>query len=303
MSISAWHGPLVSFGQAISSDSNPELGPSAFIDGAGYLDPRPQFIYKNGQDFGSPTYVLPGFTDISVVDAAPSTAAVANIAASQTPAAAALTLVTSTAAGITVGVVITNQATGQPVTVLAIDGAMTPVTFGSSGTMCIWDPTKAIARNIRITSGGNDSGITFLVSGFDLYGFPMTETITGASAGIAAGKKAFKYILSITPSAAVASTASVGTGDVFGFPLQVNKFAYISLYWNNVPAATQAGIVYAVTTNPSTSLLGDVRGTIDVTNAGGFNSASNGTIQLQVFVTPSVANMGSITGLFGVTQA
>ena len=36
-----------------------------------------------------------------------------------------------------------------------------------------WDPTKAISRNVRITSAGDDSGKTFAVVGYDLYGYPM----------------------------------------------------------------------------------------------------------------------------------
>lgn len=53
MSISAFSGPVISFGQAPYADYNPETAPSLFINGTGILDPRPQFIYSPGQNMGS----------------------------------------------------------------------------------------------------------------------------------------------------------------------------------------------------------------------------------------------------------
>lgn len=308
MTTQASPGPIVQYGQVASGapDYNPERAPAMFDLGNAILDPRVPFTYYPGNSSTTPFY---GFIDGSYIccDAAPSTKAAANIAASQTPGAAVrtITLVSSSGSGITVGTSITNASTGATVTgLLAIDGAMAGVAFGQSGPVYIWDPTKAIARNIRITSGGNDSGITFTVSGYDLYGYPMTETITGANAGIASGAKAFKYIASVTCSGDVATTVSVGTGDVFGFPLRADYLFYATLYFNNVPATTANGFTAAVTTT-ATATTGDVRGTIDVANASGFNSSSNGTRRLQIAVSPTVGNLSSnpTTALFGVTQA
>src|SRR5690349_11052356 len=87
---------------------------------------------------------------INAYDVVPLTLQAANIAASQTPGSA------------------TNM------TLTAGTGA-TSVTFG--GQTCV---KLDVPRNIRITSAGNDTGITFTVSGFDQYGQAMTETITGA---------------------------------------------------------------------------------------------------------------------------
>src|SRR6185312_16419492 len=129
----------------------------------------------------------------------------------------------------------------------------------------MYDPTAAIARNVRITSGGNDSGITFLVAGYDLYGYPQTEQITGANIGVASGKKAFKFITSITPSGAVASTASAGTGDVYGLPLLSSFWGDVDVVWNNACiTAPSTGYTAADTTSPATSTTGDVRGTVNV---------------------------------------
>lgn len=301
MTITAYTGPVLTIASTgVPANQNPEHGPSAFMYAAGLLDPRAPFTYYPGQDFGAPTYAFMG-AGYMVVDQAPSTISAVNIAASQSPGAGAITLVSSSAAGITVGQSIVRSDTGATVTgLLAIDTKMTPVTFGQAGTIRAWDPTKAISRNVRLTSGGNDSGITFTVSGYDVYNYPMTETITGANAGVASGAKAFKYISGVTHTGSVATTLTIGTGDVFGLGLRVDRFAYAEITWASAKITANTGFVAAVTTSPATALTGDVRGTYAV------QSASDGTKQLQVKIIPSVANLAAtslIIGLFGVTQA
>lgn len=303
MSIQAYDAPLLtrrsnplgSVGSG-SANQNPQHSPSVFDMGIALLDYRYPFTYYPGGDVSSKTY---GFlaTECQVINQVPSAISATNIAGSQTPGASALTLVSSSGSGITVGTSITRADTGATVTgLLAIDTAMAGVGFGQDATINMWDPTKAIARNVRITSGGNDTGITFLVAGYDLYGFPMTEAITGASGGVASGAKAFKYIASITPSGAVATTASAGTGDVIGLPLRADIVGMTRIFWNNAWVTASTGFTAAVTTSPATTTTGDVRGTYAL------QAASNGTLRLVMFITPTVANISSITGLYGVAQ-
>lgn len=64
---------------------------------------------------------------------------------------------------------------------------------------------------IYITSGGNDSGITWAVRGLDRNGAAVTETIYGTNAQVSASVNVYSQIKSITPSGAVASTVTVGT--------------------------------------------------------------------------------------------
>ena len=299
MTISAFQGPVGTFGQGTYSDYNPEAGPSFFYSGAGILDPRTPFTYQPGQDFGAPTYMFLGFTDIPLVDQAPSTISATNISAAAVPTAGtALTLVSSTGGGITVGQSITNSATGTAVTgLLVIDSAPAGVAFGSANTVKIWDPTKAVARNVCITSVGDDHLATVLVSGYDQYWYPVSERITLSNATVASGKKAFKYIASIVPSGTLSgSNISVGTGDVYGLPLRADQWAYVSVFWNGALITSSTGFTVADTTNPATTTTGDVRGTYAV------QSASDGTKKLQVFLTPQVSNIGTIAGLFGITQ-
>lgn len=298
MSASAFSGPLVVYGAApYATETNEDRGPSAFDQGMALLDPRTPFTYTPGI---SDTRKFYGHLASGVVciDAVPSTLSAANIAAAQVPVAGtALTLVSSTGSGITVSTSITSASTGLAVTgLLAIDTAMSPVTFGSAAQTSVWDPTKAISRNLRITSVGDDSGATFTVVGYDLYGYPVTETITGANAGIAAGVKAFKYIASVTPAGTLSgSNASVGTGDVIGLPLRADYFGQVRIVYNDAAITATTGFTAAVTST-ATATTGDVRGTYAL------QTASNGTRRLHVYVHPSVANISSSTGLYGVAQ-
>ena len=83
------------------------------------------------------------------------------------------------------------------------------VTVGAMGLA-----TLDTARNIIFTSAGNDSGITFALSGTDAGGNSISETVTGANAGVAVSALAYLTVKSIKASAATASTLTVGTSGV-----------------------------------------------------------------------------------------
>jgi len=301
MSITAFSGPVIAFGQAPYADYNPELGPSLFYAGAGLLDPRQFYTYEPGQGFGNITAGFLGFTRILTVNQVPSALSATNIATSQTPVSGtAVTLTAGT--GVTGSVSIVNASTGTSVSgLLALDGAAGLVSFGSAGTVQLWDPTKALARNVRITTASGDTAV-YTVKGYDIYGYPMSEAITAAGAGTVSGAKAFKYIASVTPVGTVGATVTVGTGDVYGFPLYSASFnpgadADVAIAWNGAAITSTTGYTAGVTTSPATTTTGDVRGTYAV------QSASDATKRLLVTQSPSLANISSITGLFGVTQA
>jgi len=300
MTISALTGPVVSFGQGVSSDSNPERGPSAFDQGLMLADPRAPFCYAPGSNAGRPFYGWLGGTDCAVLDVVPYTLTVGAIApAAHAVNGTAMTLLAATADGVTVGASVVNAATGALVSgLLAIGGAMGSVAFGSAGTVNAWDPTKALARAVSVTGVAAGSGGAFKVVGYDLYGYPMTETIT-APAGVATtnGKKAWKYIASVTPQFSDANNYSVDTTDIIGFPLRVDEWGYQDLTVNATCITASTGFVAADTTSPATSITGDTRGTYAMQNA------SDNTLRIIFFVSPSVANISSAVGLTGVTPA
>ena len=71
--------------------------------------------------------------------------------------------------------------------------------------------TLGSARTVVITSGSDDSGISFNVVGTDLDGASLTENITGGSSTASTGTKFFKTIISITAVGDPAGTVIAGT--------------------------------------------------------------------------------------------
>ena len=89
MAISAFSGPVISYGQntiGTTTDYNPQLGPSLFWGGVGRLDPRPNFAYIPGQNYGAFTA---GFatSDTQTISATPYALGSAAIAAAAAPTA------------------------------------------------------------------------------------------------------------------------------------------------------------------------------------------------------------------------
>lgn len=124
--------------------------------------------------------------------------------------------------------------------------------------------TFDVPRNVIITSSGDDSGKTFAVVGEDEYGEEVRETITGANAGVAAGKKAFKTITSVTPSANAAANVKVGFGDVLGLPVWCPGSVAVIGEMQDGAAATAGTLVAGLSPlTAATATNADVRGTYD----------------------------------------
>lgn len=189
-----------------------------------------------------------------------------------------------------------------------------------AGLARVWNPREMISRNlsISIVTGGVATSASFLVAGFDVWGAPMTENITVAASTVGAttfGKKAFKYVSSITATASgTANSYSVGLGDVFGFPMRADEWEQTSVYWNGCAPTTSLGFTPA-TTVVANATTGDVRGTTQVSSNGGGTAmtistaaVSNGTSRLVMVQNEGVWNLINATPLntvplFGVTQA
>lgn len=88
-------------------------------------------------------------------------------------------------------------------------GTAGAITVGSYGTA-----TLDVCRQVIITSAGDDSANTFTITGTDWNGTPISEALLGANAGVATSVNGYLTITSITSSAAVASTLTVGTNTV-----------------------------------------------------------------------------------------
>lgn len=306
MTISAFDGPIVTFPSpnvtSLLTQNNPEAGPSMFNHGLALLDPRLPYTYKPGQNFGTQ---VSGWVSLKcqTIDQVPYTAsAQAIVAATGMVTGAVMPLVSTSGTGITTGVSIKRADTGATVTgLLAIDSAMTTVTFGSAGTIQIWDPTKSLARNIRVSAQGTASGATFVIAGYDLYGYPLSETITGpvgtgSAYALTEGVKAFKYVASVTSNGTATATGiAIGFGDVIGLPLRADRFTELQLAVGNTAIIASTGFTAAVT-SAATATSGDVRGTY------GLQTSSNGVLRISVYQSPQVANCSSAMGLLGAAQ-
>lgn len=66
-------------------------------------------------------------------------------------------------------------------------------------------------RIVSLVSGGNDSGITFTITGLDQNGLAATEAVTGGNVATVVSTKFYSSVSSITHTGSVAGTFSSGT--------------------------------------------------------------------------------------------
>jgi hypothetical protein len=141
---------------------------------------------------------------------------------------------------------------GTAATAMSINGAL------ASGGEVTFD----VPRNVVAAWTG---AAVLTVTGEDVYGNEMVES--SASGTSLTGKKAFKKITSVVPSANITG-ATVGSGDVLGLPVFLPATGFVLKELENGAAAT-AGTVVAGdrTSGGATATTGDVRGTYDPNSA------------------------------------
>lgn len=176
--------------------------------------------------------------------------------------------------GTTTGLGALQTLSGAPFTaVITAGNGVSAITFAG---MTLYD--LGLSRCPSITTPSASSIETaFTITGYDVamlpdntftVGFLVTQTFSGPSttAGTSIGLKAIRYVKAITGSGNTTSAVSFGVSDTLGFPVKVGKAEDVILKYNN-QTATGLGLTVAVTTNPSTAALGDVRGTYALQSA------------------------------------
>lgn len=290
MGVTAISGPHLVYGLVMGStgqvqEYNEERGPSIYDLGTATCDPRYQFMYDPGAPVG--TQVKAFFDQMGTVDYIPFTATTSafnNSSATQPVAGTALTLVPISSQGAFQTTIIAPE-TGQSVSVIAIDSTASVLPFATGGTVAVWNPNGGTGRAISVVNTSNANTEQYIVRGRDMYGFKMTETILASttSSGTGVGRKAFKYITSVTPSTATTISATgvaVGFADIFGLPLRAAYMSGISVWNSTTPHAaslmtlSSANSVSASTAATQTSTTPDVRGTIASTFASNGSSAT-----------------------------
>lgn len=187
--------------------------------------------------------------------------------------------------------------------------------YVNGGLSLLFDPTQGASRTLSIRTTDVTTGTaTIVVNGYDIFGVPMSETLTG-NGTTAFGKKAFKYISSCVPSTtSVTATSFIGIGisDAFGFPVRADKGQYISACYGTTFLTSTNGFT-AAALGTATSTTGDVRGTLQISTAGPLGTSLvapliNGTSRLVMSIDVPMNNMIFATAnntvpLFGWTQA
>ena len=150
-----------------------------------------------------------------------------------------------------------------------------------------------------VSANAGDTTQTATVSGFDALGAPATARVTLSGTTPAVTLKAFRKVKSIAINGATAGNINAGFNDRLGLPVAVSDAGYIDPSWAGVLARDAGTFVAAVTTDPSTVLLGDVRGLYTP------SSAANGARRLVLKVYLSEAQAGpsaTRNAAFGVAQ-
>jgi hypothetical protein len=161
MTISAWQGPIISFGQTNPPDYNPSAASSLFWAGTALLDPRPQFNYDTGAGVSSGVYGWAGdSTSIISLYGVPQTKTTNLLAAAQhTTNGTAMTLASAAATGLNVGVTVARIDTGVNVTgLLEIDPLV-------------------ISCTANVTSGSNILTVTAMGTGTAYHPLGLTPNV------------------------------------------------------------------------------------------------------------------------------
>jgi hypothetical protein len=144
-------------------------------------------------------------------------------------------------------------------------------------------------RNVTITSDAACTRVV-TVTGRDYLGQPMIEAVTFAGAATVAGKKAFKWIDSVSiASEANTPTITVGWGDVLGMPY-ATQLMLGDL--QDGATVTDGTLVAEVTTDPQTATTGDPRGTYDP------NTACDGAKSFSVLCVLNTSNLHGVRQYF-----
>jgi hypothetical protein len=198
---------------------------------------------------------------------------------------------------------------------LASANAARPYMVGGLG--AFFDAREASSRGLTVQAHSTVGGTTqFTVRGYDVYGVAMSETIASANgATMQFGKKAFKYISSITALGTGVATYFIGISDMCGINLRAETWDPTFASYNNVRATSANGYTtsfsLASTANATSQ---DVRGLYQISTVGSLATSlqlnpSNGTGRLFIALDvrlPNLINADSISGtasLFGAAQA
>lgn len=189
-----------------------------------------------------------------------------------------------------------NPGSGASFTLVAGTGVTAgTVANGTSGQFILDTP-----RSVTVTAAGVNTA-TYTITGYDVYGQLMTQTIAAPSTSTVSTTKCFKSVTSVTNAnaAAGASGLTVGYGDQIGLPVRVASKDYLIQANFNATAVALSALTAAVLTSPATATTGDVRGSILLPTAADGAKRLVAAIALPALACgPNATRIGAV----GVTQ-
>jgi hypothetical protein len=181
-------------------------------------------------------------------------------------------------------------------------GALTINGASASGGVATLDAP----RRVLITTTGNESAKTFVITGTNLTGNVVSESITGPNASTASSIIDYKTVTSITISATAAAALTVGTNTVASSAwVRFDEFAPPSISIQCVASGTVNYTVQQTLDDPNSPIS-----PVQYTSVSWFSSpdgnliAATGNIQSNYAFMPTFARIllnsgsGSVTGTF-----
>lgn len=110
-------------------------------------------------------------------------------------------------------------------------------TVGSAFARTTAGYTGGYARNILITSAGDESGKTYTITGTDIHGKTVVEVVTGPNATVVSSDKTFLTVTSIACSDTSAGNMKFGFGNIIGLPYRIANKGQVVPLINGKPAS------------------------------------------------------------------
>lgn len=275
---SGYSATSIAAAQSVSGAGNLTLNGTIVTGGIAYLDPASQVVIVSAGNDSGITFTVAGIGSDG------------------------RSYESETVTGANVSRVATTKLFRRVTSIAASGAAAGNVSAGVNGTA-----TMDMARRILFTSAGNDSGITFTVTGTDWNSAPISQTVTGANASTAVTTIDFKTVTKITSSGATASTLTVGTNGVAASrPIFLDPFAFPQTALQLTVSGTVNATVQQSLDDPNvvSGGLGSVTWVSHPdSNLVGATSSVQGNYAYAPIVTRVLLNSGSGTVTYTAVQA
>ena len=152
-------------------------------------------------------------------------------------------------------------------------------------------------RQVRITSGADDSSITFTVTGTNYSGAPLEETVAGTNGSTSDTTQDFATVTSVTHTGSVTGTLTIGTNTIGSTPWYVtNQENSIAAYGICVVVSGTVNYTVEYTyDDPNDPFTGTFPTTFSLTALAAQNATKDSSISSPVLAIRATVNSGTGT--------